>query len=46
MKSKLALKTNEASSFSRQLDMAISDNKIKEQQLKDKLVSKVFECYI
>jgi len=40
LSSKLAIKTNEASSFSRQLDMAMSDGKLKEQQLKEKIVTK------
>jgi len=40
LSSKLAIKTNEASSFSRQLDMAMSDGKLKEQQLKEKVAAK------
>ena len=35
------MKSNEAQSFSRQLDMAMSDGKIKEQHLKEKLTTKV-----
>ena len=42
---KLAIKTNDASSASRQLELAISDFNLKEQQLKDKYSSKVFVSF-
>jgi hypothetical protein len=35
------MKTNEASSLSRQLDLAINEAKTKEDHIKDKYVSKV-----
>jgi len=38
---KLAMKANEASSYSRQLEMAITDARNKEQQLKEKAILKV-----
>ena len=41
IKNKLSLKTNEASSFSRQLDLALSDASLKEQQIKEKYATKV-----
>ena len=40
-KNKLAIKTNEASSFSRQLDLALSDASVKEQQIKQQYAFKV-----
>lgn len=42
LKNKLGIKTNEASSFSRQLDLALSDANIKEQQIKQQYASKVW----
>ena len=41
LKNKLSAKTNEASSFSRQLDLALSDANLKEHQIKDKFTIKV-----
>ena len=40
-KAKLNAKSNEAASFRRQLDIAIADFKVKEQQLVEKFQSKV-----
>ncbi len=44
-KNKLSNKTNEASSLNRQLDLALNDANLKEQQLKDKLNSKVAQQF-
>ncbi|CAF0887111.1 unnamed protein product [Brachionus calyciflorus] len=37
---KLSIKSNEASSFSRQLDLALSDSNLKEHQIKEKYVAR------
>jgi hypothetical protein len=43
LKNRLTNKTNEATSLSRQLELALNDSKSKEEHIKDKYASKVMK---